>query len=121
MQKTEIQNDLEKLNQIKEMIDETQGTTSNTQDDSALVAFLESNYKLTAKAMKTILAAVEGKKPTTKEPKGSNKRTQRDICGECIKVGVNFNDKEGKFVGFDTLKQRIAQKKNQLSMKLKKM
>lgn len=118
MTKEEIQSDISKLDEIKAMIDAVT-TADDIQDDTNLVALLESEYKLSAKAKKEILSIVNGKKPKAKSSKSSNKREERNICGDCVKVGVNYEDENGKFVGYETLKKRIAQKKNQLTNKLK--
>lgn len=115
-----IHNDINALDKIKEMIDAISSIEGGNQNDDALVSLLDAEYSLSTKAKKDILAIVKGKKPTAKVAKTDTKREQKNIFGECIKVDVNYNDKDGKFVGYDVLKKRIAQKKNQLSNKLKK-
>lgn len=120
MTKQDIQNDIHRLDEIKVMVDAIVTTEDGNQNDDALVSVLDSEYKLSAKTKKDILALVSGKKLKVKVESTNTKREQQNICGECFKVGVNFNGKDGKgFVGYEVLKKRIAQKKNQLSNKLK--
>lgn len=119
---TEIKDDISKLDEIRLAINELLKQGQSTQDNEALLALLEREYKLPAKVRNEIIALVEGRKTgnqSTKAQPSENRREIQNICGECYKVGVKFEDKEGNFIGLEELKKRVAVKKSQLGAKLK--
>ena len=63
---------------------------------------------------------VEGKKKGKSISKSEENRLKEILFGHCMINGVNYTEKNSNdFVGFDTLRHRISQKKNQLNRKIK--
>ena len=63
---------------------------------------------------------VEGSKKGKSISKSEENRLKEILFSHCMICGVNYTEKDSTdFVGFDTLRHRISQKKNQLNRKLK--
>lgn len=115
-----IQNDIQKLDELKSLCDETEIKVVGEQNDSNLLSVLDEEYKLTKKVKSEILKLVEGTKKGKSISKSEENRLKEILFGHCMICGVNYTEKDSdEFVGFDTLRHRISQKKNQLNRKLK--
>ncbi len=115
----EIQQEINKLDNLKQLCDETETKISSEQDNETLLNLLEEEYKLTQKSKKEILKLTEGRKKGKIVTKAEENRLNDILFGHCMIIGINHKDKEsGEFIGFEMLKNKIAQKKSQLGRKL---
>lgn len=107
---------IQKLDELKTLCDETEKKYNGIQNDDSLVEFIKNEYpKMSVNGLKTILKAVKGKKEKTKPSTEERSEMINYLMGMSHFSGINPNaPKSNKFVGFDGLRKRIAQKKNGL-------
>lgn len=107
---------MNELDKLKKLCDDTESKINGTQDDNALLAFLDGEYpKITAGAKKAVLKAVKGKKSATKLLGEEKRNLMNQLIASAFINDLNPIDaKTAKFVGFEILRKRIASKKNSL-------
>jgi len=111
-----MENAKNELDILKQLCDDTEKKINGVQNDDSLMIFLDSEYpKMTVNAKKTILKAVKGKKPATKLVGEEKKHLMNQLIASAFINDLNpIDTKSAKFVGFEVLRKRIAQKKNGL-------
>lgn len=105
---------MNELDKLKKLCDDTESKINGSQDDSALLAFLDSEYpKITVGAKNAVIKAVKGKKPATKLVGEEKRSLMNQLVASAFINDLNPIDaKTAKFVGFEILRKRIASKKN---------
>ncbi len=116
-----IEKKLEMLDDLRKECNEYEKELSGKQDDSKLIQFLNEEYpKLKKNGLKEILKIVAGKKKPVKISNERKKEIEKTLIAKSFMCDINPLNKQGKFIGFDKLRQRIAAKKSLLKRNLSK-
>ncbi|PHO09087.1 hypothetical protein CPG37_10845 [Malaciobacter canalis] len=121
MDKNELQLQILQLTELQNICNEIIDMENPKQSDNELTKLLKKEYDLSKDDKDSILSIVLGKKKGESVSQKELDLLKKKCESYCMICEINPNDKNGEFIGYGKLKNKVSNRKSKYNKELEKM